>query len=75
MSERSTCYMGCISIIAGTILACSALHLSLWGGNLFGIGVLLVWYHAERTSTKLFWTIAPPLIWLIRVVVLLSDTH
>ncbi|MBK7555672.1 MAG: hypothetical protein IPI55_14025 [Flavobacteriales bacterium] len=75
MSERSTYLMGCISIIAGTTLACAALQLSLWGGILFGIGVLLVWYHAERASTKLFWTITPPLVWLIRVMVLFSGTH
>ncbi len=67
--------MGCISIIAGTILACTALHLSLWGGILFGIGVLLVWYHAERTSAKLFWTIAPPLIGLARMFIVLNGMH
>jgi hypothetical protein len=75
MNERHTYLLGCSIICAGTALACTTVQLSLWGGILFGIGALLVWYHAERTRTKLFWTIAPPIVWLVRMLVLLNGMH
>ena len=75
VSARSTHLLGAFFICAGTVFACIRLQYMYWAFILYVLGVVLIWYAAQRPIAKVLWTILPPLIWLVTVLVLIKGTH
>lgn len=75
MTARSSHLLGVLFICSGVVLACIKLQYIYWGFILYILGALLIWYGAQRPITKVLWTILPPLIWLVTVLVMIAGTH